>query len=321
VAHTFLNGAEPVIDAALVRDEKKSTVMLGDTTGFLRWLGQRAVWDTPTHHEMLGIIRLVIPRTALADVRGKRASGLILWIVVEVVGVVLMLQLCEKLLGSFFTMHLDEFLPVDSRIGVKHGIRILGSMELQWGTYFVKVSSVEMSLLEGLPGNYLPSGHRPTTREENSLSSWRTFAFSSSVSSPMRSKFGVLLAHHLKENVSFELPNLRRSHKKLGYIHGELGYSLLVCAKNHEATILRPSGMLALISIVPNEDNTVSTVNTRAHAHLSGVLDLPGLHWVHASFRLGLGLVVQTDDNRLADTINPTKAAQIRGQQAFQYVP
>lgn len=98
-----------------------------------------------------------------------------------------------------------------------------------------------------------------------------------------------------------------------GCVLSKFGNLLLVCAENHEATILSPGRMVALVPLVSNEDNTVYCVIRIRLPPLSiKYKNLPGGCWMHASFHLRLGHVVQAYDQRLTDAIYPTKAAPIK---------
>ena len=69
---TFLNGVEPIFNAALVGDEQQPALSLRHTTGLFVVLGQRPVRNASAEHKMFRIEGVIISRPAFVD---RRRTG------------------------------------------------------------------------------------------------------------------------------------------------------------------------------------------------------------------------------------------------------
>jgi hypothetical protein len=97
---------------------------------------------------------------------------------------------------------------------------------------------------------------------------------------------------------------------KRGHSPDEFWYSLFICAENHETSLFGPGWVVPFIPFASNKNSTSNFVSEWVHWFLAwSASSLPSLNWLQALFGLfNLFIGVETNDSRLGDAINPSKA-------------
>lgn len=96
-----------------------------------------------------------------------------------------------------------------------------------------------------------------------------------------------------------------------GNLRDELWDLLLVSTENHEAAVLSPSWVAVLMLVASDKDDTERNLVlnfSRLCSLLTIRCSLPVGNWLHAFLQCLLGKIIQAHDDRLRDTIHPSKA-------------